>query len=130
MTLLLGGIFPAFSHLQRWDKAELEKATSVIPTLYALVHALALAVEAKEAALLHRDARIARLSRYGYCCACENANMARTALVCMWPVSVSGVICCVIYNLSTMHMAYKLLNSASSSFFGAPPRSDWVFILY
>ena len=23
----------AFSHLQRWDKAEVEKATSVIPTL-------------------------------------------------------------------------------------------------
>ena len=29
----------------------------------------------------------------------------------MWLVSVSGVICCVIYNLSTMHMTYKLLNS-------------------
>ena len=54
----------AFSHLQRWEKAELEKATSVIPTLEALVHALALAVEAKDAAkLLHRDARITRLSR-------------------------------------------------------------------
>ena len=42
----------AFSHLQRRDKAELEKATSVIPTLEAQEHALTLAVEAKDAALL------------------------------------------------------------------------------
>ena len=53
----------AFSHLQRYEKAELKKATSVIPTLEAHVHALTLAVEARDAIIGARDARIARLSR-------------------------------------------------------------------
>ena len=53
----------AFSHLERWHKAEMEKATNKIPTHDALVNCLLLAVEARDAALLHRDARIARLSR-------------------------------------------------------------------
>ena len=48
---------------QRYDKAELEKASLDIPTLEAQVHAVTLAVEAKDAELLARDARIARLSR-------------------------------------------------------------------
>ena len=53
----------AFSHLERWHKAEMEKATNKIPTHDALVNCLLLVVEARDAALLHRDARIARLSR-------------------------------------------------------------------
>ena len=53
----------AFSHVERWHKAEMEIANNKLPTHDALVHFLLLAVEDKEAALLHRDARIARLSR-------------------------------------------------------------------
>ena len=60
----------AFSHLQRYDKAELEKATLEIPTLEAQVHALTVAMEAKDAELLARDAR-ASLACPVYC-ACEN----------------------------------------------------------
>ena len=53
----------AFSHLERWHKAEMEMANNKIPTLDAQVHFLLLVVLARDAALLHRDARIARLSR-------------------------------------------------------------------
>ena len=53
----------AFSHLERWHKAEMEKANNKIPTLDAQVHFFLLVVLARDAALLHRDARIARLSR-------------------------------------------------------------------
>ena len=53
----------AFSHLKRMSKAELEKATRVIPTLEASVHALTLAVDARDAIIGARDARIVRLSR-------------------------------------------------------------------
>ena len=52
----------AFSHLERWHKAEMEIANNKIPTLDAQVHFLLLVVLARDAALLHRDARIARLS--------------------------------------------------------------------
>ena len=39
----------AFSHVQRWHKAELEKAVLVIPTLEARGHSLMAAVDAMDA---------------------------------------------------------------------------------
>ena len=53
----------AFSHLERWHKAEMEIEKNKIPTLVALMDFYVLAVEARHAAVLHRDARIDRLSR-------------------------------------------------------------------
>ena len=53
----------AFSHLERWHKAEMEIEKNKIPTLDALMDFYVLAVEARHAAVLHRDARIDRLSR-------------------------------------------------------------------
>ena len=57
------GKWKAFSHLQRYDKAELEKAVLDIPILEAELHHLRMALFAFDAIILARDARIARLSR-------------------------------------------------------------------
>ena len=53
----------AFSHLERWHRAELEVEKKRFSTLQAQVLALSLAGDAKDAEIAAQEARIARLSR-------------------------------------------------------------------
>ena len=53
----------AFSHLERWHRAELELKTKHVSTLEDQVVALSLAGDAKDAEIDAQKARIARLSR-------------------------------------------------------------------
>ena len=53
----------AFSHLERWHRAELEVEKKSLSTLQVQVTALALACDAKDAEIAAQEARIARLSR-------------------------------------------------------------------